>query len=49
MVLIDKEMKAIENVLTKTTPLEKYDSVKDWYEDFKKQMRKEIRDAEKQV
>jgi ribosomal protein S21 len=34
----------LEEVLLLTTPVSKYEDIESWYKDFKRQMRKKIRD-----
>ena len=38
-----KDQQKIENVLMATTPVSKYETIEDWYKEFKKEMRKEIK------
>ena len=39
----EQDQKKIEDVLMEVTPVSKYENIKEWYEDFKKTMRREMK------
>lgn len=43
------DSKIIEDVLVKTTPLKRYANIESWYEDFKRQIRKEIKSEKRKL
>lgn len=41
--LKEQDQKKIEDAIMATTPVSKYESIEEWYKEFKKQMRREIK------
>ena len=45
--MTDREREMITDVLMAVTPISKYNTLDDWYKDFKKQMRKRMKNYQK--